>query len=285
MVLEAFDDIDRDWLLNTDSLDFEGKYVLVDFWTYSCINCVRTLPLMEEFHKRLMGKGLQVVGVHTPEFDFEKNPSNVQKAIEKHGITYPVVLDQEYYLWAYFNNQYWPAHYLFDPEGELIFESIGEDGVRELAKALSGIFPGRLAGETPGFSHKLGTTPELYLGKNRGELGNSATCHGDSCNYYIPPKTMDMGKAYLEGKWDRKAQFVVPLEDGCRIHLSFKAAEISGVFDSQSRVSIAFCTGEENSSFEVDGPDTYSVYKDQEGPKKMVLDIPKGVRVYTLTFG
>jgi cytochrome c biogenesis protein CcdA len=113
---------------NSDPLtmaQLRGKVVLVDFWTYSCINCVRGLPYLVQWDKAYRDKGLVVIGVHAPEFEFEKNPDNVRKAIEKNGITYPVALDNKYGTWDNFKNKYWPAHYLIDTDGNVVYQHFG----------------------------------------------------------------------------------------------------------------------------------------------------------------
>lgn len=284
-MLEAFDDIDRDWLMNSDRLDLQGKYVLVDFWAYSCINCIRGIPQIEEAYKLLYPKGFIAVGVHTPEFDFEKNPANVSNAIRRLGITYPVVLDQEYYLWAYFNNQFWPAHYLFDPTGELVFESIGEEGTNELLGVLNELFHVELPVLPTHKADNDRTTPELYLGRNRGELGNSPACKGSSCNVYTLPHRMESGKIYLNGIWERHGQFVESLVEQCSIHLDYNGVDISGVFDSDVPRMINCSINGEITNLTIDGPSSYHIYDGGNTGGSLVLNVPKGVRVYTLTFG
>lgn len=284
-MLEAFDDIDLDWLLNTDRLELQGKYVLVDFWTYSCINCVRTVPQIEEIHEKISHQDLVVVGVHTPEFDFEKIPGNVSRAIKELGITYPVVLDQEYYLWAYFNNQYWPAHYLFDREGELVFESIGEEGTDELVKVINGMVQAEIAVKSRKKSENERITHEIYLGKNRGELGNSAECNGDSCNIFFLPEDMEKERPYLKGKWEQHGQFIESLEGESSIYLDFKGTSISGVFDSDSEAAITCSIGGETSKVTINGPNTYPISEQGYLEENLVITVPKGVRVFTLTFG
>src|SRR6478752_7331930 len=103
-----------------------GKVVLVDFWTYSCINCLRTLPYMRQWAEKYRDDGLVVIGVHTPEFAFERDPGNVRKAIKDLGVTYPVALDNQYMIWRAFNNQYWPAHYFIDAKGQVRAHHFGE---------------------------------------------------------------------------------------------------------------------------------------------------------------
>src|SRR5207342_1240071 len=103
-----------------------GKVVLVDFWTYSCINCLRTLPYVRQWAEKYRDDGLVVIGVHTPEFAFERDPGNVRKAIKDLGVTYPVALDNQYMIWRAFNNQYWPAHYFIDAKGQVRAHHFGE---------------------------------------------------------------------------------------------------------------------------------------------------------------
>ena len=223
--------------------------------------------------------------MHTPEFEFEKIPGNVLKAIKEQGITYPVVLDQEYYLWAYFNNQYWPAHYLFDTSGELIFESVGEDGTNELMEALSGLFHEKFPMMPKKNTNSGKATPEIYLGKNRGELGNSPACVERSCNFYSLPYKMEPGKVYLNGSWEQGGQFVESQDDNCSIYLDYKGASLTGVFDSDIPVEISCSIGGRTVKVAIDGPDTYNIFEGEIMEGTLVLEIPEGVRVYTLTFG
>jgi len=119
----------------------KGKVVLVDFWTYSCINCIRTLPHIQKLHERYAAAGLVVVGMHTPEFAFERSAENLKAAIKRHGLTYPVAQDNQYKTWDNFRNHYWPAQYLIDREGHVTFTHFGEGGEdaldREIQRALT----------------------------------------------------------------------------------------------------------------------------------------------------
>ena len=108
-----------------------GKVVLIDFWTYSCINCLRTLPYNKAWNEKYKDSGLVIIGVHTPEFPFEKDESNVRKAVRDLGIIYPVAMDNDYRIWRSFNNEYWPAHYFIDATGKLRFRHFGEGGYDE----------------------------------------------------------------------------------------------------------------------------------------------------------
>ncbi len=133
----AFTGIEK-WL-NSEPLTLEqlrGKVVLVDFWTYTCINCIHTLPYVKRWHEAYKDKGLVVVGVHTPEFPFERLTPNVQQAIERYGITYPVAQDNRYATWKTYNNIYWPAFYLVDKQGRIVYTHFGEGRYQETEAAI-----------------------------------------------------------------------------------------------------------------------------------------------------
>jgi len=115
--------------LNSPPLDaqaLKGKVVLVDFWTYSCINCLRTLPYVKAWAEKYRDQGLVVIGVHTPEYGYERIIDNVKAQVRKLGITYPVAIDNDYAIWRHFDNQYWPAHYLIDAKGQVRYSHFGE---------------------------------------------------------------------------------------------------------------------------------------------------------------
>jgi thiol-disulfide isomerase/thioredoxin len=125
--------------LNSEPLSMaglRGKVVLVDFWTYSCINCLRTLPYVTKWHERYKDHGLVVVGVHTPEFPFERQTGNVQTAIKRFGIRYPVAQDNQYATWKAYDNQYWPAAYLIDRTGRIVLKHFGEGRYDEMESAI-----------------------------------------------------------------------------------------------------------------------------------------------------
>jgi len=117
--------------------DLRGKVVLVDFWTYGCVNCVNTLPHVTDLYAKYRDKGLVVVGVHTPEFPFERSASNVQAALKRHGITYPVAQDNESKTWNAYRNQYWPAQYIIDQSGKIVFQHEGEGRYDEIDRTVA----------------------------------------------------------------------------------------------------------------------------------------------------
>jgi cytochrome c biogenesis protein CcdA/thiol-disulfide isomerase/thioredoxin len=149
--------------------DLKGKVVLVDFWTYSCINCIRTLPHITEWDAKYRDKGLVIIGVHAPEFAFEKKTENVQAALQQYGIRYPVAQDNNLDTWTNFNNRYWPAHYLIDRNGQVVYTHFGEGKYdvteRNIQKLLGEKAAAAATDDASPFS--AGQTPETYLGSAR----------------------------------------------------------------------------------------------------------------------
>jgi thiol-disulfide isomerase/thioredoxin len=117
--------------------DLRGKVVLVDFWTYGCVNCVNTLPHVTELYAKYRDRGLVVVGVHTPEFPFERSASNVQAALKRHGVTYPVAQDNDSRTWNAYRNQYWPAQYIVDQSGKIVFQHDGEGQYEQMDRIIA----------------------------------------------------------------------------------------------------------------------------------------------------
>ncbi len=117
--------------------DLRGKVVLVDFWTYGCVNCVNTLPHVTALYAKYKDRGLVVVGIHTPEFPFERSASNVQAALKRHGITYPVAQDNNSQTWNAYRNQYWPAQYIVDQTGKIVFQHDGEGQYEQIDRTIA----------------------------------------------------------------------------------------------------------------------------------------------------
>ncbi len=119
--------------------ELRGKVVLVDFWTYSCFNCVNTFPYVQGWHEKFKDDGLVVLGIHAPEFDFERNSNNVKNAVKKHGLTYPIALDNGFKLWRAYRNRYWPAFYLIDKQGMVRYTHFGEGRYKEMEAAIASL--------------------------------------------------------------------------------------------------------------------------------------------------
>jgi thiol-disulfide isomerase/thioredoxin len=180
-------EIGRVWL-NSPPLSFRqlrGRVVLVDFWDYTCVNCIRTLPYVKAWHERYKDVGLTVIGVHTPEFTFAQYEANVERGVREFGLTYPIVIDSNFEIWKAFANRCWPSKYLLDKEGYLRFAHPGEGAYRECEEVIQELLreidpavllPEPVAAVRP--EDMLGAvcypaSPELYLGHRRGRIGNA----------------------------------------------------------------------------------------------------------------
>jgi len=192
-----------------------GQVVLVDFWTYSCMNCIRTQPQLNRWHKLYADKGLVIIGVHTPEFSFEKEPKNVERAIADNGIEYPVVLDPDYELWKLYANQYWPRTYLINEDGQIVYDHIGEGGYAETEMAIQKALKETGAKDLPPVPpHESAagavcyhTTPEIYLGFLRGKFGNPQEFLPDTEEVFTDPAKHLDEVPYLYGHWTIKAEY------------------------------------------------------------------------------
>ncbi|MGD0403477.1 MAG: cytochrome c biogenesis protein DipZ [Candidatus Acidiferrales bacterium] len=199
--------------LTTKSL--RGKVVMIDFWTYSCINCLRTLPYVEGWATKYKDAGLVVIGVHTPEFAFEKERSNVEKAVRDLKITYPVAIDSDYKIWEAFNNQYWPAHYFIDGKGRIRAHHFGEGGydeservIQELLKEngatslAGGVLNVSGSGAEAAMDARNLASPETYVGYKRSEhFASAEPIAKDSRKTYSPQPRLSLNQWALGGSW------------------------------------------------------------------------------------
>jgi thiol-disulfide isomerase/thioredoxin len=223
----------------------KGKVVLVDFWTYTCINCIRTIPHINDWNQKYADKGLVIVGVHSPEFEFEKNYDNVKAAVQKFGISYPVILDSNHGTWDAYGNQYWPRDYLIDTQGYIRHDHIGEGDYNGTEKAIQSLLAERAAltgAKEISFSTKLtaikagslqsvdltqGTTPEIYLGYYyaRAPLGNSENFKPDQTVSYSIPRnaSFEPNMVYLQGNWKNNRDNMELQGDTGRIVLTYYA--------------------------------------------------------------
>ena len=229
--------------LNGDPLvaaDLRGKVVLVDFWTYSCINCLRTLPWVKAWQARYRDQGLVVVGVHTPEFAFERLEANVQRAVRRLGIDYPVALDNRFAIWRAFANQYWPAHYLIDARGRLRYWHFGEGNTAETertiqqllqeagaARVARGLADPRADGVQLAADMDAVLSHETYLGYERAEhfASTPAAVH-DQAVTYTPPPTPALNAWGLDGRWTIGPERATLVADSGRIVFRFQARDL-----------------------------------------------------------
>ncbi len=207
----------------------KGKVVLVDFWTYSCINCLRTLPIITEWDKKYRDAGLVIVGVHSPEFEFEKNKDNVQASVLKNHIRYPVALDNALDTFTTFKNQFWPAHYLINKQGQVVYTHFGEG---EYAKTENNIRYLLGLGETSETVKDQNVssddqTPETYLGYGRAEnFANGTGMATDATTTYSFPGKMADNVWALDGKWRVESQHITSQAAGAALKLNFKAGKV-----------------------------------------------------------
>ena len=229
----------QQWLNTPDGqtlqlADLRGKVVLVDFWTYSCINCIRTLPFITEWDRKYRDKGLVIIGVHTPEFNFEKSPDNVLAAIDKYNIEYPVALDNDYQTWRAYRNNFWPAKYFIDHHGNIVWQHFGEGAYAESEQVIQQLLrdAGLLDSEMPTTAlesevdfQSIGT-PEIYFGYGRiSHFGQQATMRPDRVVHFTEPQTIASNTFYLVGDWNIQAEHAELVNGPGKIIIRYKAKQ------------------------------------------------------------
>ncbi|HXW12636.1 MAG TPA: thioredoxin family protein [Nitrososphaeraceae archaeon] len=299
--------------------DLKGKVVLVDFWTYSCINCIRTLPYLVDWNQKYSDKGLVIVGIHAPEFEFEKNIDNVKQAVMRFGIKYPVLLDNDHDTWNAFHNSYWPRKYLVDAEGFIRYDHIGEGGYVETEIAIRNLLAERAGQQNLPLANVNQTslsisgsqsvdfnqinTPELYFGYQyaRSELGNSEGFNPDKiASYTLPSSKIRPNVIYLEGKWKNNADSMELVGNEGKIVLDYSAKSINIVAGGKGGITVKEFGKQNQSSnpyrgndldnegkLTIDGQRLYNIGNYQDyGSRQVEIDASgPGFRIYTFTFG
>lgn len=220
--------------------DLKGKVVLVDFWDYSCINCIRTIPYIRAWADKYKNSGLVVIGVHTPEFDVEKQLPNVQHAVDKFSITYPVALDSDHKIWDAFHNQYWPAHYFIDAKGKVRFEHFGEGEYVQSERWIQQLLQEANAKPTTAGmvsvngqgtqaasdAHNVGS-PETYIGYARAiNFASQCGIKLDTNHLYTVPDELRLNHWGLAGMWADHEQVAVLKSAGGKIVFRFHARDL-----------------------------------------------------------
>jgi thiol-disulfide isomerase/thioredoxin len=290
------------------------KVILVDFWTYSCINCQRTLPYLNQWWKEYGDDGLLIVGVHTPEFAFEGDIGNVRRAVGKYGVEYPVVLDNDYATWRAYGNRYWPRKYLIDIDGYIVYDHIGEGGYEETELVIQRLLAERatrLAAarpEFPGTAQLAGAeeiedgmrrTPEIYFGSSRNSrLGNGQSEMAGTAAFEVPPSRGE-DLYYLGGTWRIEPEYAETAEVGARIVLPYRAQKVFMVAEGVDGAAVVEVlldgqpVGDLAGAHVVDGrvsvtaADLYRLVEDREYGEHTLELVVKGgtVRAFTFTFG
>ncbi len=197
--------------------ELRGKVVMIDFWTYSCINCVRTFPHMKEVWQKYKDNNFVLIGVHTPEFDFEKNVDNIKTAAKRYGLTYPIAVDSDYAVWNAYFNHYWPAQYIIDANGNIRYKHFGEGGeaeieswiVKLLEESGQKVKEGKIRELAPAIYGNI--TSETYCGSSRSRgIGSGKVCTKEGCDTYIDPgqKSHEDGIIYLQGQWNQMPEYL-----------------------------------------------------------------------------
>ena len=302
----------------------KGKVVLVDFWTYSCINCIRTLPHLNDWYQRYADKGFVIVGVHSPEFEFEKNYDNVKAAVQKLGIKFPVILDSNHGTWNAYGNMYWPRDYLVDTQGYIRHDHIGEGDYNTTESVIQSLLAegAALNGmKDISFNTAKSTTttnrsslayvdltkqitPEIYLGYSfaRAPLGNPQNFQPDqTIPYSIPPNTsFNPDIVYLDGLWKNNPDNMELQSNTGHIVLTYNARAVNIVAGGHGQQGIV--TEDEatkvlsnslgkdltqDGKFVLDGQRLYNLaLYNNYGSHSIIINVSgKGFQLYTFTFG
>jgi thiol-disulfide isomerase/thioredoxin len=285
-----------------------GRVVLIDIWAYSCVNCQRTLPHIKDWHKKYEKKGLTIIGVHAPEFEFEKDKKNVEQAVKDAEITYPVVLDSDQKIWNLYQNQWWPRKLLVDKDGTIIYDHIGEGSYEETEAAIQSALlanGGRSMPAIHGEDTQGGVckpvTPETYLGFGRGVLANRNEIEKNHLHEYKKSKSKNLPA--LEGEWKVTREYVE--SGGGTLYMPFSAGEVNLVMEiaeGEKKSSMTVMLDGEPISrgdvgndmrfvsdetvVEVKASRMYNLLMSSDHQDaEMRLEVPKGVRLYAFTFG
>ncbi len=265
-----------------------GKVVLVDFWTYSCINCIRTLPHLKAWDAAYRRYGLVIVGVHTPEFAFERVPSNVRSAVKKFGIRYPVALDNGYQTWNAYQNEYWPAEYLIDRAGVIRRTHFGEGEYGETDAAIRRLLGEKVrrASAVADATPTQAVTPESYLGYERiARYAGSQLVAGREASYKFPTRPLRADELSYSGRWLVSGQRIVAGVDA-RLRLRFHARHVYLVLGGRGDVRV-LVDGASVRTLHVAGtPRLYTVLDDSHVTDGLLeLHVDPGVEAYSFTFG
>ncbi len=277
-----------------------GHVVLVDFWTFSCVNCVRTIPHLQQLNSAYAKRGLVIVGVHSPEFDFEKVRANIASAVQRLGVSWPVAIDSEMATWNAFSNQYWPAEYLVDPQGRIAYVHFGEGDYDGTARAVASLLnvPAP-SGPTP-TAVPSNTTPELYAGSQRGQLadGEAYGSTGQPVSYPDPGAPSQADAIQVTGTWTDTGQYLQADSTG-HVRLNFHADSlyvVAGTAASALQVAVALdgtsvpaqMQGPAlvGSGLSVAGEDLFRLLVNVPPGNHLIdLTVPAGFELYTFTFG
>jgi thiol-disulfide isomerase/thioredoxin len=283
-----------------------GKVVLIDFWTFSCINCVRTLPHLSALYNRYSSKGFVIVGVHSPEFDFEKNLTNVSNAVKRLHVTWPVAVDSEMATWSTWGNNVWPAEYLLDQQGRVAYVNPGEGNYDVTAGAVQTLLGAQAQSVTASaipVSDSNSITPEIYVGSNRGQ--NYGLSNGEnysavgSATTYPDAQPQNRDHVLLTGTWTNNGDYMTA---GASAHVKLRwhalaIYVVAGSSVGQVNVPVNIDgTGvkpyqrgsslSSSSTLTVNRNDLYAIAGNFDPGSHIIdLTVPRGFEIFTFTFG
>lgn len=279
--------------LNTDgqslSLDeLKGQVVLLDFWTYSCINCQRTFPYLTAWDERYRDDGLTIVGVHSPEFSFERVVSNVADAADRYGIDYPIAIDNDFRTWRTWDQRFWPAHYLIDQTGTVRQVHYGEGAYAETERLIQELLdaPAQdVVNADPG-NHTAGRTQETYLGWQRLRNADNPAIANDERYTYDGNPQPELDRFSFDGEWAVEGEKAVAGRDA-RLYLHFYAADVHLVLAGSGQVTVTLASDPASATtVQVDGTsDLYDLYQGEPVDDVMTLEVSEGLEAFAFTFG
>lgn len=272
------------------------KVILIDFWTYSCINCQRTTPYLNAWHKEYEDDGLVIVGIHTPEFGFEKEYENVLAATRELGIEFPVVLDNDFSTWQAYRNRYWPRKYLIDIDGYIVYDHIGEGAYeeteREIQKALKE--RARRLGSEGSFEDVVSKnatrrnvgSPEVYFGAWRNELLANGTPGEEGTMNFILPNVIEVNKLYFDGVWEIGRERARSENSGAII-FRYQAKDVHMVLGASSPTTVRVYQDDVFvKEFVVEEETLYTLISDEvAGEHILRIEVEEGLEAFTFTFG
>lgn len=295
-----------DWI-NSPRLTLEqlkGNVILVDFWTYSCINCVRTLPYLKKWYATYKDKGFVIVGIHTPEFEFEKSFDNVKDATKRFGLEYPIALDNAYSTWQNYNNRYWPAHYIIDQKGIIRYIHFGEghyEDTENTIRSLLGLSPVEQKPTREITNSLMQQTPETYLGYKRAQkYAAEIVLLAEQTSAYDYSHALARDEVGLKGDWFIGPDSITAKSNACMLAIHFVAQQVYLVMSAEQPnlitvlldgqpVQPSFYTKDMDSSGNILVKESrmYEMLnlKNSSASHVLTLQVPDGVSLYAFTFG
>ncbi len=297
-----------DGFINTDGksislADLRGKkVVLIDFWTYSCINCQRTIPYLNSWYEKYKDQGLEIIGVHTPEFSFEKVQSNVENAVKEFGIKYPVVLDNDFSTWKAYGNQYWPRKYLIDIDGHIVYDHIGEGGYDDTEKAIQKALEERASSLkidqkiTEGISAPKNIitvdsskvkSPEVYFGAGRNRYLANGLQGREGDQTLVIPNEIRGNALYLGGTWNFAEEYAES-KSAAGITFGYSSKNVYMVASAEKPVEMEIWQdGKLLKKITIKDEQLYTLVENQNyGEHKLELKTKNpGLKAFTFTFG